>query len=178
VANGEMDSSSTSPDKFDGNGTQHRDFRDTLGQFATGVTVITSGAASARPFGITVNSFSSVSLDPPLILWCLERSTYIADQFLNCRHFAVNVLAGDQKDVALRFASTDDDKFDGMATQTGLHDIPLISGAVAHFECALEHTYAGGDHVILVGRVERFAQADGNPLIFHRGQLTELNAKT
>jgi len=178
VANGQMDSTSSNKDAIPSNETSHRDFRDVLGQFATGVTVITSCAEAGRPFGITVNSFSSVSLDPPLILWCLERSTFLVDDFLKCRHFVVNILAASQKNIALRFASTDDDKFDGVSTESGLHNIPLISGAVAHLECALEQTHPGGDHVILVGRVERFAKADGNPLIFHRGQLVELTAKT
>ena len=178
MANGLMDSASTGKNNIVGAPAAHRDFRDALGRFATGVTVISSCDQAGRPFGITVNSFSSVSLEPPLILWCLERSTFIADRFLNCRHFAVNVLAATQKDIALRFAATDDNKFNDVQTFAGLNDLPLIHGALAHFECSLEQTYPGGDHAILLGRVERFSKADGNPLIFHRGLLAELKPES
>ena len=179
MANGQMDSGSADKNDLAEAQDTHRDFRDALGQFATGVTVITTLDAAGRALGITVNSFSSVSLEPPLILWSLERSSYVATPFTACTHFAVNVLAADQKDLALRFALTDHNKYDGVATEDGLHGLPLIKGALAHFECGLDQTFPGGDHVILLGRVERFSKSqDGDPLIFHKGELAGLNRKT
>ena len=166
-----MASTSSGIGNRDDTNSAHRDFRDTLGQFATGVAVITARDPDQQPLGITVNSFSSVSLDPPLILWSLERTSFVLEGFLACRHFAVSVLSASQKGIALKFAQPEGDKFRGVETQDGLHDLPLLAGAVAHFECVKEQTFPGGDHVILLGRVQHFSKADGDPLIFHQGRL-------
>ncbi len=147
------------------------DLRRALGCFATGVTVMTTRDPDGRRIGITANSFSSVSMDPPLILWSLARSSPNAQAFADCRHFAVNILAGDQHAICTRFAQPAADKFATVDITAGRHDVPLIAGAAAHFECDIEAVHPGGDHLILVGRVQRFRWHDAAPLVFCKGAL-------
>jgi flavin reductase (DIM6/NTAB) family NADH-FMN oxidoreductase RutF len=141
--------------------------RQALGEFATGVTVVTACGLDGRPVGLTVNSFASVSLAPPLVLWSLELDSPSLNVFEQCSHYAVNVLAADQMDMSQRFSQTQSDKFSGLEWQTGLGGTALLPGCCAWFECRNEIRHAGGDHLILIGRVERFARNGGEPLIFH-----------
>ena len=152
-----------------------RDFRSTLGSFATGITVITALASDGTPIGITISSFNSVSLEPPLILWSLSSNSPNLETFRNASHYAINILAADQQALSDRFASRREDRFAGLTLRSGLGGAPLIEGCCAWFECANEIQYPGGDHLIFIGRVEAFAQgAAAAPLIFHRGRYARL----
>lgn len=158
-----------------GDGTEaQRGFRNALGQFATGVTVMTALSPGGDRLGITVTSFNSLSLDPPLILWSLGRDGGSFACFQAGTAFAVNVLAGDQEPVAQRFARIGIPKFEGIATYDGLDGVPLIGGCVGYFECRVEARYPGGDHDIIVGRVRRLFNVGGTPLLFHQGVLKPL----
>ena len=148
-----------------------RTLRDALGQFATGVTIVTTVMADGRPAGITVNSFTSVSLDPPLVLWNLGRFSANWDAFESAEHFAVNVLAIDQADLALEFAEPGKDPFTHVSYDRGKGDVPLLPGAIAQFECRLTERRDGGDHITLVGEVLAHHDHDGEPLLFHRGSF-------
>ncbi len=152
-----------------------RDFRAALGNFATGVTVLTAVAENGERIGVTISSFNSVSLDPPLVLWSLSNDSPNLDAFRSAKFYAVNVLAADQQEISNRFAASHGDRFAGVAIRDGAHGIPLLDGCCATFECVNEIQYAGGDHLIFVGRVEHFAQdAEKSPLIFHGGRYREL----
>lgn len=152
-----------------------RAFRNSLGSFATGVTVVTALGPDGRPAGLTVSSFNSVSLEPPLVLWSLSANSPSLSLFEGASHFTVNVLAADQEEVSNRFASRLEDKFDGVAWQPGLGGAPVLAGLCASFECANTIRHAGGDHVIFIGRVERFAQDAGRaPLVFQGGRYRRL----
>ena len=154
-----------------------RDFRRALGSFATGVTVLTTLDADGRSCGMTISSFNSVSLDPPLILWSLSLDSPSLATFRNATHYAVNVLAADQQALSNRFASRLIDRFEGVETRSGLSGTPLLEGCCAWFECRHEAIYPGGDHLIFVGRVERFAAQPGlAPLLFHAGAYARLAA--
>ncbi|HEY2190636.1 MAG TPA: flavin reductase family protein [Caldimonas sp.] len=152
------------------------DFRAALAMFATGVTIITARDADGAPVGLTANSFNSVSIEPPLILWSLSRQAGSMPSFARGSHYAINILAADQHDLAVRFASKDVDRFEGVAFRSGTGGIPLLDGAAAVFECFNRSRYQEGDHVIFVGEVESCARRAGaHPLIFHGGRyFTEL----
>jgi flavin reductase (DIM6/NTAB) family NADH-FMN oxidoreductase RutF len=153
-----------------------RDFRDTLGRFATGVTVLTARTQEGQPIGVTISSFNSVSLDPPLILWSLSLNSPNVEAFRNASHYSVNVLAAGQQDLSNRFASRRNDRFTDIQTRPGLSDIPLLEGCCAWLECSNEAHYPGGDHLIFVGRVERFSKGEAeSPLIFHNARYRELD---
>jgi flavin reductase (DIM6/NTAB) family NADH-FMN oxidoreductase RutF len=143
--------------------------RNAFGAFATGVTVITTRQSDGTPRGFTANSFTSVSLDPPLLLVCLAKTAHSADVFAQAPHFAVNILAEDQKAVSGLFASRAPDKFDHCAWTPGPADVPLIDRALAQFTCANHQLVDAGDHMILIGRVNHFATAEGQPLGYFRG---------
>ena len=143
--------------------------RNAFGAFATGVTVITTRQPDGTPRGFTANSFTSVSLDPALLLVCLAKTAHSAEVFAEAPHFAVNILAQDQKAVSGLFASRAPDKFDHCAWTPGPADMPLIDGALAQFTCARHQLVDAGDHLILLGRVEHFATAEGQPLGYFRG---------
>jgi flavin reductase (DIM6/NTAB) family NADH-FMN oxidoreductase RutF len=149
-------------------------FRNTLGQFATGVTAMTTLAAGGERVGITVNSFNSLSLDPPLILWSIARSTPSYSCFQVSSAFIVNVLSADQQETALRFARAAADKFEGVKTIAGMGGVPMIEGCVAYLECLTEARYPGGDHDIIVGRVKRIFNLRRAPLLFHGGVFCTL----
>lgn len=152
-------------------------FRAALGMFATGVTIVTARAPDGRCVGLTANSFNSVSLAPPLVLWSLARTAGSMPAFSRGSHYAVHILAANQHALAERFASkTVVDRFEGVAWHAGEHDVPLLDGAAAVFECFNRSQYEEGDHVIFVGEVERCrVNADATPLIFHGGRyFTEL----
>lgn len=145
-----------------------RAFRDALGCFATGVTVITI-QSDHGPMGFTANSFSSLSMDPPLVLWSPAKSSSRFTQFATARHYAIHVLAQDQGDVIQRFIRGGLG-FEGMSFAHNAEGVPLIPGTLARFDCAQHATHEGGDHLIVVGRVLRCARNDGAPLVFAQGK--------
>lgn len=146
--------------------------REALGSFATGVTVVTTQAADGRRIGLTANSFTSVSLDPPLVLWSLSRKSANLDAFRAATHFAVNVLSAEQQSLCWRFARpVEGDRFDGVSLQPSAYQLPVIEGSLAVFECAKYDEYEAGDHVVFVGRVEHFAKGSGDALIFSAGRV-------
>ena len=152
------------------------EFRAALGMFATGVTIVTARGADGTLVGLTANSFNSVSLSPPLVLWSLARRAGSMPAFRAGSHYAINILAADQHALAERFASKVGDRFAGVAWREGTAGAPLIEGAAAVFECFNRSRYEEGDHVIFVGEVERCThRAGAQPLIFHGGRYyTEL----
>lgn len=148
--------------------TDSRAFRRCLGQYPTGVTVITARHGD-RLVGMTVNSFASVSLDPPLILWSIRRESKNVDAYKDAGHFAVNVLAHDQVQVSQWFGNGHPEKFERVSWEAGLGGAPLIHGAVAQLECRRVSLQEAGDHLILIGEVEQYAHFDGKPLTFSNG---------
>jgi flavin reductase (DIM6/NTAB) family NADH-FMN oxidoreductase RutF len=146
------------------------DYRRALAQFATGVTIVTTRAADGTPAGLTVNSFNSVSLDPPLVLWSLNLNASSLDAFRDCRHYAVNVLAADQLEAAKTFADPNADRFGVVPWRTGPFDVPVIEGVVAALIVGNRSQYVEGDHVILVGEVVTYDAPGGPALIFHDGR--------
>ncbi|MCK9380991.1 MAG: flavin reductase family protein [Sulfuritalea sp.] len=146
-----------------------RRLRDALGDFATGVTVVTARGADGQPVGVTINSFASVSLEPPLVLWSLGLQSPSLEAFESCSHYAVNVLAADQVELAQRFSQSQSDRFAGIESTVGAGGTPLLRGCCAWFECRNEMRYPGGDHMILVGHVESIRREEKPPLIFHGG---------
>ncbi len=144
-----------------------RILRDALGRFATGITVVTT-QGDAGPAGITANSFASVSLDPPLVLWSPARSSARFPIFSAATAFSIHVLGQDQSDLAARF-SRGGVGFDGLVTTHTPEGIPVVPQVLARFDCQLHATHDGGDHLIIVGRVVRFALRDGAPLVFSQG---------
>lgn len=144
-------------------------FRRTLGEFATGVAVITTKVGSV-PYGLTSNSFASVSLDPPLVLWSIRRESQSFAAFERCERFAVNVLADDQIGLSQHFAKSGPDKFEGVMHSPGQGNVPLLHDVGARFECRRTGAYEGGDHVILMGEVQAFTRYDRAPLIFSKGR--------
>src|ERR1700753_2436105 len=142
-----------------------RDFRNALGTFATGVTIITASTPEGKPYGLTVNSFASVSLNPPLVLWSLGMFSQGLTIFQNASHFAVNVLGASQQALANRFAKSSEDKFAGVEWTPGLGGAPLLAGSVANFQCRSAGRYYGGDHVIFLGAVEAYVYSRQEPLL-------------
>lgn len=147
------------------------EFRRALSCFATGVAVATTVDTAGVPAGITISSFNSVSLDPPLVLWSIANDAYSYDAFINAEYFAVNVLTMAQQHLSARFAQRGTDKFNGLATREGLNGVPLLSEYAACFECRTEYRYEGGDHKIIVGRVLRLEDRETEPLIIYRGRF-------
>lgn len=142
-------------------------FRRALGNFATGVTVVTARDASGTNRGITVNSFSSVSLDPPLILFCLDKDALSVDCLSVAERFAVNVLREEQHGLSVRFSMAAADKWDGVAYELWPGGVPVLRGCLANLLCRRENLYEGGDHLIIVGRVERLHTVEeGAPLVY------------
>lgn len=146
-----------------------KNFRRALGNFATGITVITATAPNGMRAGLTANSFNSVSLDPPLILWSLSKDFTGLEVFEQATHFAVNVLAADQMHLSNQFATPAEDKFAGIDVQEGLGKSLLLNDCAASFECENYQMIDGGDHWIILGKVERFEDAGRQPLCYHQG---------
>lgn len=148
------------------------EFRAALGMFATGVTVVTARTADGELVGLTANSFNTVSLEPPLVLWSLSRAAASLSAFSTGSHYAINILGADQQALAKRFAAKGVDRFADLQFVQGAGGAPLLSGAAATFECFNRSRYEEGDHVIFVGEVERCAQRSGaSPLLFHGGKF-------
>jgi flavin reductase (DIM6/NTAB) family NADH-FMN oxidoreductase RutF len=152
-----------------------RAFRDALGCFATGVTVVTIDGP-VGPMGFTANSFSSLSMDPPLVLWSLAKAAGRFAHYAAARHFAIHVLGADQTQLIQRFHRTGTG-FDGLEHDLNPQRVPLLAGAVARFECDQHATHEGGDHLIVVGRVTRVLARGGEPLVFSRGQMGRFAAQ-
>ena len=148
------------------------EFRTALGMFATGVTIVTARTPDGQVIGLTANSFNSVSLDPPRVLWSLSQAAASLPAFRAGSHYAINVLAAGQKALAERFALKGLDRWAGVSFTEGQCGAPLLSGAAATFECFNRSRYEEGDHVIFVGEVERCSWTPGaTPLLFHGGRF-------
>jgi flavin reductase (DIM6/NTAB) family NADH-FMN oxidoreductase RutF len=147
-----------------------RDYRAALGRFVTGVAVVTARTVDGRRVGLTVNSFTSLSLEPPLVLWCLAReATHFAD-FEAATHFAVNVLGARQYELSRQFSASVQDRFAGVECLEAGPGCPLLVGVIAHFVCRAVKRHEGGDHVIFIGEVESYEWSEGEPLVFHSGR--------
>ena len=130
-----------------------RDLRNAMGLFATGVTIITTKDASGKPFGLTANAFSSLSLDPPMLLICVDKGVDCYACFDESKVFAVNFLSLAQEELSTRFATKGIEKFEGLSYSVGELGVALLDGALAHFECTVAHAHEGGDHTIYLGEV-------------------------
>ena len=157
--------------------TRVRQFRSALGAFATGVTIVTTRTGSGVDVGLTANSFNSVSLEPPMVLWSLAKNAKSLPAFLESRYFAVHVLSSSQEQLSHTFATRGADKFQGLAIERGRGDIPLLDGCSARFQCRTAVKYEGGDHVVFIGEVEAFDHFDRPPLVFHGGRYAAAVAR-
>jgi 3-hydroxy-9,10-secoandrosta-1,3,5(10)-triene-9,17-dione monooxygenase reductase component len=157
--------------------TRVRQFRSALGAFATGVTIVTTRTQSGADVGLTANSFNSVSLDPPMVLWSLAKNAKSLPAFLESGYFAVHVLSAAQEQLSHTFATRGADKFSGLVIERGRGDIPLLDGCSARFQCRTAVKYEGGDHVVFIGEVEAFDHFDRSPLVFHGGRYAATVAR-
>lgn len=146
-----------------------QEFRSALSTFTTGVTIITTRAENGDPVGITANSFNSVSLNPPMVLWSLDKSAMSLSSFTNNKHWNVHILSSEQEALSGRFASRGEDKFKGLDLEPGMNNIPLLRNCTARFNCRTAFIYEGGDHMIFVGEVLGFDKSDLPPLAFQSG---------
>lgn len=153
-----------------------RELRDTLGLFATGVTVVTAPGSDGHPVGITANSFSSLSLDPPLVLWSLALKSNKVHLFKEGKPFAINILGAHHQELALQFARPVPDKFEGVEYVNNARNVPLLEGTQAQLECTVSFTQELGDHLLIVGRVDAMAATPGEPLLFYRGAFAALQS--
>jgi flavin reductase (DIM6/NTAB) family NADH-FMN oxidoreductase RutF len=150
-----------------------REFRNALGCFATGITVITALDESRAPVGLTANSFTSLSLDPPLVLFCIDRTIKSFQAIHANRHFVVNILREDQEHISRQFAKSGADKWYGVRFQSWDTGCPILEGCIANLECDVEQVFEGGDHIIVVGKVRRMkfdATSDCRPLLYYKGK--------
>lgn len=155
-----------------------RTFRNTLGLFVTGVTIITCRDQASDPVGITANSFNSVSLDPPLVLWSVGNEARSLAAFADATHFAVHILRDDQADLSQRFAKSGSDKFIDLPVESGLGDTPLLADCAARLECTLHAKHPAGDHVLFIAEVNRLtSDPNAMPLVYHGGRYAELSDK-
>ena len=151
-----------------------RELRNVMGHFATGVTVITTRNADGKPFGLTANALSSLSLDPPLILVCIDKGVDCYACFAESKVFAVNFLSEEQEQLSRRFATKGIEKFEGVAYQPGDCGVPLLEGALGYVECKVVSGYEGGDHTIYVGEIQNAAASGDRPLLFFKGKYYRL----
>lgn len=150
-------------------------FRTALSRFASGVTVVTTQDAEARPLGLTVSAFSSLSLEPPLVLVCIDRAAYIHDHLQPSGSFVVNILSTEQEHLSRLFASREPDKFNGVGYTAGSTGAPVLADVHAALECRIKAAYEGGDHTIFVGEVEHtHVREDSHPLLYYRGGYANL----
>ena len=154
----------------EGGSFETRDLRNALGCFATGVTIITARSRQGEFVGLTANSFTSISLDPPLVLWSASLYAQSLPAFQEASHFVVNVLAFEQKELSKRFARQNENKFANVEHVISECGAPVLVGSAAHFECRNEYRHYGGDHIIFIGRVERYAYTDAPTLLFCHGK--------
>lgn len=149
-------------------------FRASLSRFASGITVVTTRSASGHDLGMTATAFSSLSLDPPLVLVCIDRAASIAPALEDVTHIAVHVLGADQEAISRQFALKEGDRFAGLATTRGAGNVPLVPGALVRLQCRIAERHAGGDHVIIIAEVLAAEVADGDPLLYFRGRYARL----
>ncbi|RKS78743.1 flavin reductase (DIM6/NTAB) family NADH-FMN oxidoreductase RutF [Actinomadura pelletieri DSM 43383] len=147
--------------------------RRAMGRFATGVAVVTT-SVDGTPHGMTVNSLTSVSLDPPLLLVCLTTGARSTDAVVRAGRFAVSILSARQEQLALRFARRGEDHFAGLEVTHGRHEVPVIPDAFAHLECDVERHFTAGDHVVVIGQVRSICEREGEPLGFLRGKFSDI----
>jgi 3-hydroxy-9,10-secoandrosta-1,3,5(10)-triene-9,17-dione monooxygenase reductase component len=148
--------------------------RNAFGTFITGVTIVTCRDPQGKPVGMTANSFSSVSLDPPLCLWSIAKTATNFEAFHTGTHFAIHILHSGQEQLSRHFATKNIDKFLDVPFDIGAGNTPVLPDYSARFECEVEHRYAGGDHIILVGKILAFDNLDKEPLVFFKGQYKQL----
>ena len=150
------------------------ELRNVFGAFATGVTIITTNDVNGKPFGLTANSYTSLSLDPPLVLVCVDKKVDCYACFEQSKVFAVNFLAEDQEQLSTRFATKGIEKFEGVPIRQGSIGVPLLEGAIGFIECKLVNGYEGGDHTIYVGEVQAASASGERPLLFFKGKYNKL----
>lgn len=153
--------------------SNEREYRKALGAYSTGVAIVTARAKDNTPVGMTVNSFSSVSLNPPLVLWSVAKKAYGRTVFEKASYWAVHILSEKQEQLALRFAKAGEDKFRDLSPRNGIGEVPLLSGCCVRLQCANRVAYEGGDHIILVGEVLQFDRLDREPLILSGGAFVK-----
>jgi len=152
-----------------------RTFRKAMGCFATGVTVATVRAADGRLGGLTISSFTSVSLDPPLVLFCLDKKASDLEAFRAGSHFAIHVLRAEQRELSIHFASSKADKWAGIAQTPGIDGTPILSHCLAVYQCKTERIHDEGDHIVLIGRIVKLDyDTGGQPLVYYRGNYAEI----
>jgi len=152
-----------------------RELRDALGRFATGVCLITTTTKDGRALALTANSFASVSLDPPLVLWSLQKNSDVYDAYATPTHYAINILSDQQQDLSSRYARKNEHELDPDHFTLGADGAPVVGGALVTFECELHQSHDGGDHLIIVGKVSRMTDSgEGAPLLFYSGAYREL----
>lgn len=152
----------------------HAVFRASLSRFASGVTVLTTRTAGGEDLGMTATAFSSLSLDPPLVLVCLDRAASMTPALESATHIAVHVLGTDQEAISRQFALKEGDRFDGLAVTRGAGGVALLPGALVRLECRIAEWHPGGDHVIVVGEVLAAEVSEGEPLLYFRGRYARL----
>ena len=145
-----------------------------MGHFATGVTVITTTDKAGAPYGLTANAFTSLSLEPPLVLVCIDKNVQCYPHFSESKLFAVNVLNDEQEDLSRRFATKGIEKFNGIPWRKGESGLALLEGAIGHIECKVVHSYDGGDHTIYVGEIIAASASGDRPLMFFKGKYHRL----
>ena len=155
-------------------GVEAAQFRQLMGRFATGVSVVTARGAGGHPAGMTASSVASVSLDPPLLLVAVDRQNDMHDALLAAADFAINILAADQEAMARRFAAVEANRFDGVGYREGRRGVPLIDGALAHIECAKHAAVPSGDHTVFFGLVTGGEVSERRPLLYYRGGYASL----
>ena len=159
------------------NEASRRELRTALGQFATGVTVIATRAPDGRLVGVTANSFGALSLQPPLVVWALRTTSANLAAFIAAGRFVVSVLAEEQVDVSRTFATHSDNKFEGVSYALNQHDMPLLHGACAWFECKTVSHQTAGDHCLFIAEIENYSATDVTPLVFHAGHYAALGSR-
>jgi flavin reductase (DIM6/NTAB) family NADH-FMN oxidoreductase RutF len=153
------------------------ELRRVMGCFATGVTVITTRDQNGRPYGLTANAVTSLSLEPPLLLICVDRRAETFPHFFDSKTFVLNILAEHQEEISRRFAKTGGEKFADLPYRIGHLDTPILDGTLGHVECRIIETLEGGDHVIHIGEVQHAEARDGRPLLFYRGKYRALGGE-
>ena len=150
-------------------------FRQAMGRFATGVTVVTTRDQAGANCGVTINSFASVSLDPPLILFCLDKAAMSYNTFRDAERFVINFLCEEQHHLSVRFSTAASDKWDGVAFDFWPSDLPALKGCLANLECRKDAVHEGGDHIIIVGRVEHLLlDSEKKPLLYYQSGYREI----
>jgi flavin reductase (DIM6/NTAB) family NADH-FMN oxidoreductase RutF len=149
-------------------------FRSVLGRFATGITIVTSRDDAGIDHGMTVSAFCSLSLDPPLVLICVDHAASMHGLLLSHPTFGVSILSSAQESYSRRFAETESERFDGIAYSRGENDVVLLDDALAHLECHVTQHYEAGDHTVFIAEVDRAAPLDGRPLLYYRGGYAQL----